>query len=187
MRGGFGLLMGSAPRGGAPLIGVLLLGSLMAATGLGSTSLPGRGQGFGRWETPLSTCRMRIQGQAERRCARLRLDQTLEGVLSVRFVGEGEGGRLASEELTFAGVLPQGQKPMRCRPDGRCGDPPQPLSLRVASVAWARFNGRGLVDGLPQARLARGQCRLDRQAIRCEARLDGDAKSSWMVQAQLLP
>lgn len=170
-----------------PLSGALLLAAMVTATSLGSPAAPARGQGFGRWEAPVRQCRMGLPEQRERRCDRLRLEQNLEGLLSARFIGAGEEGRLASEELTFAGVLPDGQQEMQCRPDGRCQDPPQPLRLLVGSVAWARFNGRGLVAGLPQARLARGQCRLERQTVRCEARLDGGAPGVWRAEAQLTP
>jgi hypothetical protein len=170
-----------------PLIGHLLLAALLGTPQVGGMA-PASGQGFGRWETPLQQCRMGAGGQPQRPCRRLRLEQNLEGLLSVRFVGDGEGGRLASEELTFAGVLPEGQQPMRCQPDGRCQNPPQPLQLLVGSVAWTRFNDRGLVDGLPQARLARGHCQLTHQVIRCEAHNEGASEgASWTAEARLGP
>ena len=168
-----------------PLMGAMLLGALAAGAPLnGRQSV--NAEGFGRWEAPLSQCRMKSPGRPEEPCRRLRLEQNLEGLLSIRFVRDGKGGQLASEELTFAGVLGEGHQPMHCRSDGRCREPLQPVQLMVGSVARASFNSRGLVDALPQARLARGQCRLALRAIRCEAREDGTTDgSNWTAEGRI--
>ena len=168
-------------------LGSLLLGSLTGVCVAGGLAPPAAAQGFGLWAVPLQQCRITIPGQPERSCSRLRLEQKLEGVLSVAFQSFGEGGPLASQNLTFAGTLAPGQQPLRCRTDGRCDDPPQPLLLRVNSVAWSRFDGRGLASALPQARLAQGLCRLHRQDMRCEARTEEQAASPWKASALLGP
>lgn len=168
-----------------PLIGTLLLGGL-AAVAPAHRPQPVSAEGFGRWETPLRHCRMSSQGRSEHPCRRLRLEQNLEGLLSIRFVGQGQGGLLASEELTFAGVLAEGHRPMACRPDGRCLEPLQPVQLLVGSVARASFNSRGLINALPQARLARGQCRLALREIRCEAREDSAVGAAvWRAEGRI--
>jgi hypothetical protein len=177
--------MGGSRGRVAPWIGAVLLGSLAAGAPL-SGPRAGSAEGFGRWETPLRQCRMSSPGRAERPCRRLRLEQNLEGLLSVRFVGAGQGGLLASEELTFAGMLGEGQRSMACRPDGRCREPLEPVQLLVDTVAWASFNNRGLVDTLPEARLAQGHCRLERLLIRCEAKQDiAAAGANWTAEARI--
>lgn len=191
MRGRLGVLMGIRRGQLVPLIGTLLLAGL-AAVAPANRPQPVSAEGFGRWETALRHCRMSSQGQSERPCRRLRLEQNLEGLLSIRFVGQGQGGLLASEELTFAGVLAEGYRPMACRPDGRCLEPRQPVQLLVGSVARASFNSRGLINALPQARLARGQCRLALREIRCEAREDtredsGVGTAAWRAEARIGP
>ncbi len=169
----------------ARLMGAMLLGGLAAGAPLNGPQWV-NAEAFGRWDAPLSQCRMSSLGRPEQPCRRLRLEQNLEGLLSIRFVGDGQGGLLASEELTFAGVLGEGHQPMHCRSDGRCREPLQPVQLMVGSVAWASFNSRGLVEGLPQARLARGQCRLALRMIRCEAREDSASGGAiWTAEGRI--
>jgi hypothetical protein len=152
------------------------------------TAVAAAGQGFGRWDSPVRECNMTANGQSHR-CIELELEQNQEGLLTVRFVGPGEGGPLASRELAFSGQLGVGQQPMRCSPDGRCRPPAPPLQLRLGSVAWSRFDGRGLAEELPLARLARGQCLLERQTIRCKAQLEPPLPRSapWSAEARLAP
>jgi hypothetical protein len=177
--------MGCGREALAPLMGAMLLGALAGGAPLnGPRSV--KAEGFGRWEAPLSQCRMSNLGRPEQPCRRLRLEQNLEGLLSIRFVGDGQGGLLASEELTFAGVLGEGHQPMTCRSDGRCREPLQPVELIVGNVAWASFNSRGLVDAVPQARLAQGQCRLALRVIRCEAREDSaSGGANWTAEGRI--
>ena len=112
----------------------------------------------------------------------MRLEQNLEGLLSVRFLADGADSGLGAEQLLFAGVLEPGQRPMLCSPDGRC-TPQWPTRVKVASVALARFDGRGLATAVPQTLLARGHCELMRRQVRCQA--ESDAGGLWSAEARL--
>ncbi|KMM17691.1 hypothetical protein [Synechococcus sp. GFB01] len=174
--------MGLAPSNAA------IRAAQAAAGTLAFAALAAAGQGFGRWEGPVRHCTMTANGRTHR-CLELELEQNQEGLLTARFVGPGQGGPLASRELAFSGLLGAGQQPMRCGADGRCLPPDHPLQLRLTSVAWSRFDGRGLAEELPLARLARGQCLLDRQTIRCNARLEPPQPNAapWSAEARLRP
>lgn len=158
------------------------------AGGLLITAVAASGQGFGRWDSPVRDCSMTANGQRHR-CVELELEQNQEGLLTVRFVGPGQGGPLASRELAFSGQLGVGQQPMHCSADGRCRPPDGSLQLRLGSVAWSRFDGRGLAEELPLARLARGRCLLEAQSIRCTALLEPplSREGPWSAEARLAP
>jgi hypothetical protein len=143
----------------------------------------GHAGGFGRWHTSTSQCSLR-RGPSilVLPCQELRLEQNLEGLLSVRFISSGDGDLTSREHLLFAGLLEEGQRPMRCGEDGRCS-PQWPTSLVVAGVADASFDGRGLVMGLPRTQLAQGRCELNRRSVRCEAH--NAEGSSWQAEAEL--
>lgn len=180
MRGRFGLLSRRRTSG----LALALTLALLNTTGWTAASLAS--EDFGRWERSTGSCRvgrLRPAGPGERAlsCRTLRLDQQLPGLLSVRFVVPIEGSRFASHQLVFAGVLLRSSAAMRCA-QGRC-EPRWPMRLQVSAVATAGFDGRGVATGLPQAQLARGNCRLDERSASCEARSrDGETwqgDASW--------
>lgn len=132
-------------------------------------------EGFGRWDTKLRDCTL-LQGlvelpqQAQRQtCQRLRLEQNLEGLLSVRLTQPSAHQRFGSQTLVFGGVLAEGQQPMRCNGNGEC-QPRWPIRLEVATVASSLVNGQGVAPTLPMAQLARGNCLLERRRLQCQAR-----------------
>jgi len=132
-------------------------------------------EGFGRWDTKLRDCAL-LQGlvelplQAQRQtCQRLRLEQNMEGLLSVRLIQPSAHQRFGSQTLVFAGVLAEGQQTMRCNPYGEC-QPRWPIRLEVATVASSLVNVQGVAPTLPTAQLARGSCLLERRTLQCQAR-----------------
>lgn len=182
LRGRFRLLTG--------LRAALLRASLAAAAvllpaGAGIGGARETGEAFGRWETELHTCSLQTGPEPERPCLRLRLEQNQAGLLSVRFLGPGNGELLAREEVLFAGVLNGAQPPLRCDGDGRCQAPEQPLQVTVGVVVQRAFDGRGLATGLPQGQLARGRCLIGDGSVHCEAALSPDTR--WQAQARLNP
>ncbi len=146
-------------------------------------ALVARAEGYGRWQMETQSCQLRRPpSRLVVACSELRLEQNLEGLLSVRFIGAGQGDLIAREHLLFAGVLEPDQPAMRCRQDGRC-EPQWPTSLVVASVGDVRFNDRGLALGLPRTHLARGRCSLTRRSVRCEAA--SRSGEQWLAEAEL--
>ncbi|MEX1323222.1 MAG: hypothetical protein AB1Z21_03395 [Synechococcaceae cyanobacterium] len=144
---------------------------------------PARAVDFGRWETTTSHCTwQRSPSRLRHNCRGLRLEQNLHGLLSVRFLADGQGKLIALEHLVFAGALESGQGGMRCDNGGRCL-PQWPARLAVATVADASFDQRGLVMGLPRTHLARGDCQLERTRVRCQAK--GHNGETWIAEAIL--
>lgn len=142
--------------------------------------------GFGRWESALSGCQLQWAGLEQQQaqhstCLTVRLDQTIEGMLRVRFINGLSSSRYASEELIFAGLLLQQDQPMRCN-SGSC-QPRWPLRLQVHGVASRRFDPRGLAQHLPQNQLARGSCQLDAALLQCQAQ--GSGGQRWQASAQI--
>lgn len=147
---------------------------------------------FGRWQHSLSHCRIGASSagrsgttadtsRGRRDCGRLRVDQQLPGLLSLRFISSWGPTTPGSRELVFAGVLERRSAPMHCL-EGRC-QPGGPLELQVTAVAVAGFDGQGLPGGVPRAILARGHCSLASHSVRCEASAtDGER---WSVEAEL--
>lgn len=150
------------------------------ACGLGLAPRAGS-EGFGRWEQTLNSCQILHQPADLRSkppsqgCLKLRLEQNIEGLLSARFVGAGE-------VVVFAGALAKGQLPMRCNQDGAC-TPQWPTQLEVSTVASGRLEPSGLPDGLPLARLARGNCVIQHNRIDCHA-LASDGEQ-WRAESEL--
>jgi hypothetical protein len=140
--------------------------------------------GFGRWQSWAQQCSFQRgpAGIQARRCQVVRLEQNLEGLLSVHFLADGSGTQVLAEQLVFAGVLGQGQRPMHCSSDGRCR-PRWPTRLAVATVAATSFDGRGLATTMPHTLLARGECDVQRTVVRCQAR--NNTGEVWSAQAQL--
>lgn len=159
----------------------------LALLGQGVRGQETRGYGFGRWESKLSSCKLQ-QGQvgsplqAQRQgCGRLRLEQNLEGLLSVRLITPSGSQRFGSQNLVFGGELAQGQQPMRCGTDGQC-QPRWPIRLEVSTVASSLLTEQGLAPTIPLAQLAKGSCLLERRSLECEAR-DRDGRF-WEAKAR---
>lgn len=147
---------------------------LAAGLLLGAVPSEGREQGqavdFGRFSEKLVRCNLSTPAaqRSLRACGRLRIEQNLEGVISVRFSVSGSSERYSSEDLVFAGILSNRSEPMTCRGDGRC-QPRFPVELSVNAIATGLYDRRGLAAALPRARLARGQCRIEAVRASCEA------------------
>ena len=161
--------------------GALLIG-LTGCLAWGMALAPSAGsESIGRWEQTLNSCQILHQPadlsskQPSQGCLKLRLEQNIEGLLSARFVA-------AAEVVVFAGALAKGQLPMRCNQDGAC-KPQWPTQLEVSTVASGKLDPSGLPAGLPLARLARGNCVIQRNRIDCHA-LAADGER-WTVQSQL--
>ena len=116
--------------------------------------------------------------KGSRGCQSLRLDQLMEGLLSIQIIGQGRGSRFSSEQLVFVGLLEPGSASLQCQ-EGRCS-PQWPLVVKVSTVASRSYDEQGLITRLPSSRLARGECRLDRHHFLCEAH-DGDG-GLWRVE-----
>ena len=163
------------------LVVVACMGTGLLAPALAET-------GFGRWESLLRSCQLSWPREGPQpallsSCLSVRLDQTIAGMLRVRFINAGKGSRYASEELSFAGLLLRQDEPMNCQ-QGSC-QPHWPMRLQVQSVATRRFDARGIAQGLPLNQLAQGSCRLSGTTLWCEAR-DGWGLR-WSANAQLRP
>ena len=149
----------------------------IASLALVLLSLGGAGQaeGFGRWDTKLRDCSLlhglvELPLQAQRQtCQRLRLEQNMEGLLSVRLILPSAQQRFGSQTLVFGGVLAEGQQAMRCTANGEC-QPRWPIRLDVATVASSLVTDQGVAPTLPTAQLARGSCLLERRTLQCQAR-----------------
>lgn len=140
---------------------------------------------FGRFSEKLVRCSFSTPGSQRnlRSCGQVRIEQNLEGVLSVRFSLSAASERDGSQNLIFAGLLSEGSEPMACRGDGRC-QPRFPVQLSVNAVASSVVDRRGLAATLPHARIARGQCRIEAVRASCEATgRDGD---QWRVEGFFL-
>ena len=132
---------------------------------------------FGRYSERLIRCQVRANsmGKPLRRCEQLRIQQHLDGLMSVRF-SLGETGRYGNEDIVFAGVVSKGSQSMVCGNDSRC-KPRLPLILEVNAISTAIFDGNGLALTLPLGLLARGSCRIEPLRAQCQATaLDG---ASW--------
>lgn len=147
----------------------------------------GSSDGFGRWDMGVSACQLtRGSGSSPTapsdpsarplRCQRVRLDQQLPGLLSVRFMAPPAAHRATETQLVFAGVLAQGSPAMECH-GGTC-EPKGPMRVQVSAVAENGFNPEGT---LLQAQLARGQCLWEERRLRCEASAPGGP--SWTAEA----
>ena len=183
VRRGFGLLKRAMARLAAPLLVATLFSAGAATTAAG--------ENVGRWQQGLRRCRIQITTAAEasptnasgtsHSCSSLRLDQLLEGLLTVRLVSVAAAESRPSQQLVFAGVLAEGSRAMRCN-DGRCR-PQLPLRMQVSAVAQNGFDPRGLALGLPASHLARGECLLERRRLRCSA--TGSGGLAWSAAAEL--
>ena len=143
-----------------------------------------RGEDFGRWQGGLRRCRIvstsrQASPQQPSSCRVLRLDQQMEGLLTVRFLQPAGSGAFLDRQLVFAGVLAEGSRGMQCQAS-RC-EPRWPLRLRVSAVGQAGFGEATASLGLTRAQLASGHCQLDGRAFRCEA--VGSEGERWQAEA----
>jgi hypothetical protein len=171
----------------ARLAAPLLVATLFSA----GTATTAAEENVGRWQQGLRRCRIQITAAvpdtainasgSNHSCSSLRLDQLLEGLLTVRLVSVAGAGSRPTQQLVFAGVLADGSRAMRCS-DGRC-TPRLPLRMQVSAVAQNGFDPRGLALGLPASHLARGECLLERRRLRCNA--TGSGGLAWTAAAEL--
>jgi hypothetical protein len=120
--------------------------------------------------------------EQEQGCVRLRLEQNMEGLLSVRLIALSGSQVFGSRSLVFAGVLAPGQKPMSCSPDGKC-KPQWPIRLNVSTLATNVELDGSPAPTLPLALLAKGTCLLEIRSLRCEA--SDSSGQVWKAQARL--
>jgi len=159
---------------------LLAIGAPLAA--MQAQELPG--EDFGRWESSLRRCRIVSTSSQSRQqppasCRLLRLDQLMEGLLSVRFLQPGGNGSFLDRQLVFAGVLAEGSTGLQCQ-RSRC-EPSWPLRLQVSAVGQAGFGDATAALGLTRAQLATGHCLLDGRSFRCEA--IGQEGQQWRAEA----
>jgi hypothetical protein len=166
-----------------------LAGLLALALGCGAVVPPSPAReadlDFGRFSERLVRCSFSTPGDQRtlRSCGKVRIEQNLSGVLSVRFSLNAASGSSSGQQLVFAGLLSEGSEPMACRGDGRC-QPRFPVQLSVNAIASGYYDRRGLAAALPQARIARGQCLIEAVRASCEATgRDGD---QWRVEGFFL-
>ncbi len=206
-----GLLLATLPLAPLPLA-PLALAPLRAAPLSADTIAADTiaAEPYGRWERDLRRCRLERRGGGDggrsgagpasrvlrQGCRGVRVDQQGEGLLSVRFLAGGSAaeGAVASQ-LSFAGVMESGSRPMRCQ-QLRC-QPDWPIRLRVSAVAVSAVavsavavsplhdsavrESRG-APPLRQGQLARGQCQLSARVLRCRARSsDGE---EWIAEGR---
>ncbi|MEA5441398.1 hypothetical protein [Cyanobium gracile] len=161
--------------------GLLLLALTGPWTALEAQDLSG--EDFGRWEGGLRRCRIvstssQDSPQQPISCRVLRLDQQMEGLLTVRFLQPGGSGAFVDRQLVFAGVLAEGTRGMQCQAS-RC-EPRWPLRLQVSAVGQAGFGEATPALGLTRAQLASGHCQLDGRTFRCEA--VGQEGQRWQAE-----
>ncbi|MGB7564171.1 MAG: hypothetical protein WBM08_05400 [Prochlorococcaceae cyanobacterium] len=167
------------PPSGRDALASLAIAFLLAALApLGPSFAGDEADSFGRWQWDVGKCERNLEGQEPARCARVQVDQAVEGLLTIRFIASGPQ-RDGSNLLVFVGALSEGQRPMRCRL-GKCA-PVAPVRAEVSSVSESSFDGRGLAEGLPKAWPADGSCRVEPSGVSCEAKaLSGER---WTAQA----
>jgi len=156
-----------------PLIALLLVAvALIPSAGRAQ----GFGDSFGRWQQQPRSCQLGFPLGGKANCRSVQLDQRNPLVLRLSLLAPGplRGGL---QQLTLAGQLQEGSEPMPCR-QGMC-ELRAPLRLQLASVSETQFDGRGLALGVPQITPVQGQCRIDPNSIRCEAR--SERSSRWTV------
>jgi hypothetical protein len=168
---------------GSILLAFLLASDLVRAPLL-AQSLPGSND-FGRWQQSLSRCRLlrTLSGAtpvSAAACRFVRLDQQMEGMLSVRFVNPAAGHLFLDHQLIFAGVLEAGSAAMRCR-QSRC-EPRWPLRLKVSAVGQTGLEAIEPTSPITRAQLATGHCLLEAGRFLCEA--DGPEGTHWRAEAE---
>ena len=166
--------------------GVLRCSVLTAAALLAWTARPApAADAFGRWRTRPNSCVVEHGAAPRLRCKEVQLDQRSPEVLRLSVQAEAkEPGALI--RFTLVGALTEGSEPMACR-NGSCSLK-RGLSISLVSFSLARFDGRGLVQGLPRTWSAQGSCQIDPSELRCEAlnaALAEAGEPPWTISAQL--
>lgn len=147
---------------------------------------------YGRWERNLRRCRLERRGgsdgersgaepsasQLRQGCRTVRLDQQEQGVLSVRFLAGGSAPGAVANQLSFAGVMESGSRPMQCQ-QLRCR-PDWPIQLRVSAVATSAWLASQGASPLQQGHLAQGRCQLSARMLRCHARSNNGEE--WLAE-----
>jgi len=156
--------------------------ALLAST---ANPVPAAEDVFGRWRTRPNSCVVEHGAAPKLRCQDVQLDQRSPQVVRLSVQAETkEPGVLL--RLTLVGALTEGSKPMVCR-NGSCSLK-RDLSFSLVSFSLARFDGRGLVQGLPRTWSAQGSCQIDPSELRCEAlnvALAAAGEPPWRISAQL--
>lgn len=142
----------------------------------------GRIEPFGRWQPKLSSCQSRVGPEAVHAdsCLAVLVDQRSSGVIRVSWLDGGSTQRL-SRVLTFVGTMAPGGEPMACQ-QATCRLL-KSFVLTLSSVSQSAFDRRGVAGGLPSAWSATGQCQVERERIRCEAK--ASSGEVWTALAQL--
>lgn len=135
----------------------------------------GRGDGYGRWQPALRSCRSLEPRQQELSCQAVAVDQRGSGVFRIRW------GIGPWRQLTFVGTLSGRSEPMACR-QAICRFQ-RPITLAISGVGSTQFAGSGVATGLPMVWSARGQCQLSPERLSCEARAETGER--WSAEAQL--
>ena len=159
----------------ALMLGAAILALTKPSNSIADTPNPD----FGRYSERLASCHVSANGisKPSRLCEQLRIQQHLDGLISVRF-GLGDSGRYSNEGIVFAGLVSKGSRSMVCSGDGRC-KPRLPLILEVNAISTAIFDGKRPALTLPLGLVARGSCRIEPLRAQCQATaLDG---ASWRV------
>ena len=168
-------------RPGSPRCTALAAAALLACTAGPAPAA----DAFGRWRTRPNSCVVEHGAAPRLRCQELQLDQRSPEVLRLSVQAEAkEPGVLI--RLTLVGALAEGSEPMDCR-NGSCSLKRE-LSISLVSFSLARFDGRGLVQGLPRTWSAQGSCEIDPSELRCEAlnrALAEAGEPPWTISAQL--
>jgi hypothetical protein len=156
---------------------------LMLSTAILTLTLPINGIAealrldFGRYSERLIRCQVRTKSidKPLRICEQLRIQQHLDGLMSIRFSLD-SNGRYSNDDIVFAGVVGKGSQSMVCGGDGRC-KPRLPLILEVNAISTTVFDGNGRSPTLPLGLVARGSCSIEPLRVQCQATaLDG---ASW--------
>ena len=151
-------------RGSLALAGVLLGAVLLPPQALGRAGQ----EGFCRWELRSDNCKHSLaESVGASPCQVVQLEQRQEGLLNVKFIARGaEQGSM--NQLTFVGELKPGSLAMRCS-QARC-TPQGTMQSQLSSVSEARFDGRGIAQGLPSAWPVNGTCLVEERQVRCQAK-----------------
>lgn len=125
---------------------------------------------IGRMEVNTHQCSFIARTDERQPCYRIELARKTEGVLRLRFIGQGEQkghGRI----LTFVAINADQPLPVSCH-QGQCELNETRWQGSVIGVAEAMTTGLGIADGLPKAWPAQGSCRLEQRRLACSAQLN---------------
>ena len=141
------------------------LAQLVMATG-GLASID---PGIGRMERSPKRCITAMGDDNKRPCSAVRLDRKSDHVLRVRLTGM-RGAKGTVESFSFVSTNPSHSLPLTCR-QGQCNPPTGTWQGTVIGAARSVTDSLGLVQGLPKAWPARGECSISPIRVVCEAQL----------------